>query len=492
MLLPSVFVAIVALPALISGGQIPVVNGVIGGVPSPDSCKFKTPKEAFSNYAAPPVPTPGKLRVVENSGVCETTPGVHQASGYGDLASDKSIWFWFFAARRNPDKAPLITWFNGGPGSSSMIGLFQELGPCRIKNDSTGVHLNPTSWNDDANVLFIDQPVGTGFSYGTENVDTSELAAADVWKFLQIWFKDSRFHKYAHRDFGIWTESYGGHYGPTFAAYFLQQNIGIKHGTVEGITIKLKVLGLGNGITDPLSQYPGYIQYAQSNPYHPLVSPSVIAAATTAWTKAGGCRDQIIACNGGGSNAVCSAAQIFCNDEILGPLHGNWDEYYVPTEFPDPYPPALDPYLNNPAITSKIGSQNVWAETNWGIYYQFRATGDWMRSKRSNLEMVINAGVRTVLYNGDADYICNYMGFEAMIDSLSTVFSPLYAKQNFATYMVKGKPAGLYKNAGTFSYLRVFGAGHEVPAYLWRGVHRGAAALQMFSQIMSDKPLSST
>jgi hypothetical protein len=70
MLLPSVFVAIVALPALISGGQIPVVNGVIGGVPSPDSCKFKTPKEAFSNYAAPPVPTPGKLRVVENSGVC--------------------------------------------------------------------------------------------------------------------------------------------------------------------------------------------------------------------------------------------------------------------------------------------------------------------------------------------------------------------------------------------------------------------------------------
>jgi carboxypeptidase C (cathepsin A) len=66
--------------------------------------------------------------------------------------------------------------------------------------------------------LFIDQPVGVGFSYGTQNVDTSELAAADVWKFLQIWFKDPRFHKYADRDFGIWTESYGGHYGPTFAA----------------------------------------------------------------------------------------------------------------------------------------------------------------------------------------------------------------------------------------------------------------------------------
>lgn len=72
------------------------------------------------------------------------------------------------------------------------------------------------------------------------------------------------------------------------------------------------------------------------------------------------------------------------------------------------------------------------------------------------------------------------------------MYSTLYAKQNFATYTVKGKPAGLYKNAGRFSYLRVFGAGHEVPAYLWRGVRRGAAALQMFTQIMSDHPLSST
>jgi hypothetical protein len=72
------------------------------------------------------------------------------------------------------------------------------------------------------------------------------------------------------------------------------------------------------------------------------------------------------------------------------------------------------------------------------------------------------------------------------------LYSALYAKQTFATYNVKGKPAGLYKNAGRFSYLRVFGAGHEVPAYLWRGVPRGAAALQMFTQIMSDHPLSST
>jgi carboxypeptidase C (cathepsin A) len=76
--------------------------------------------------------------------------------------------------------------------------------------------------------------------------------------------------------------------------------------------------------------------------------------------------------------------------------------------------------------------------------------------------------------------------------SLNTTFSAQFKQQKFGTYNVKGKPAGLYKNAGTFSYLRVYGAGHKVPAYKWRDVARGAAALQMFTQIMSDHPLSST
>jgi hypothetical protein len=81
---------------------------------------------------------------------------------------------------------------------------------------------------------------------------------------------------------------------------------------------------------------------------------------------------------------------------------------------------------------------------------------------------------------------------DVQISSLNTVYSPLYALQNFSTFNVHGKPAGLYKNADTFSYLRVFGAGHEVPAYEWRGVPRGAATLQMFTQIMSGHSLSST
>lgn len=75
-----------ALPAL--AGQVPVVEGTVGGVRSVTSKLHADAKSPAKSQ-----PTPGKLRVTENSGVCETTPGVYQASGYGDLTSNESLWY---------------------------------------------------------------------------------------------------------------------------------------------------------------------------------------------------------------------------------------------------------------------------------------------------------------------------------------------------------------------------------------------------------------
>ena len=128
------------------------------------------------------------------------------------------MFFWFFEARNNPSTAPLALWINGGPGCSGMIGLFQENGPCTFNNvsGSTPV-LNPHSWNNVANMLYLDQPIGTGFSYGTDSATSTVTAAPFVWKFLQAFY--AQFPAYKNRNFGLFTESYGGHYGPEFASY---------------------------------------------------------------------------------------------------------------------------------------------------------------------------------------------------------------------------------------------------------------------------------
>jgi len=116
-----------------------------------------------------------------------------------------------------------------------------------------------------------------------------------------------------------------------------------------------------------------------------------------------------------GHNSVCSGPQDFCTNGVLAPLAGNWDVYDVPTENPDPYPPPLDKYLNSQAVAPKIGSHAEWEESNPDAYNNFAVTGDLICNSLPDLEKVINAGVRTVIYDGDADYLVNYKVVGAMV-----------------------------------------------------------------------------
>ena len=66
-------------------------------------------------------------------------------------------------------------------------------------------------------MIYVDQPIGTGFSYGTDSVTSTITAAPYVWKLLQAFY--AQFPNYENHNFGLFTESYGGHYGPEFASY---------------------------------------------------------------------------------------------------------------------------------------------------------------------------------------------------------------------------------------------------------------------------------
>jgi hypothetical protein len=159
---------------------------------------------------------------------------------------------------------------------------------------------------------------------------------------------------------------------------------------------------------------------SRSDRYHQLVEDSAISSANDSYYSSGGCRDQvrisfgfyvidrklllaqIIACNQNLDDSICRKAQATCNVQVLFPLGGNYDVYYVPVEDPGSYPPDFTNYINSDAVRSAIGAETTWSEENSQIYRNFVFTGDFMKSSAPHLEKVINAGIRTSIFAGDA------------------------------------------------------------------------------------------
>jgi len=111
-----------------------------------------------------------------------------------------------------------VFWTNGGPGCSSVGGgLFSESGPFR-PNAAGGLSPNPWTWSSAANMLYVEQPAGVGFSYSNNTADYTvgdARAADDVFWFLQGFMK--AFPQFAAAPLWITGESYGGHYVPSIA-----------------------------------------------------------------------------------------------------------------------------------------------------------------------------------------------------------------------------------------------------------------------------------
>lgn len=256
-----------------------------------------------------------------------------------------------------------------------MIGLFQENGPCQFYNGASTPSLNPYSFNEYANMLYVDQPAGTGFSYGTDSVTSTVTAAPFVWALLQAFY--TQFPQYENRDFAIFTESYGGHYGPEFAYYIEEQNEAIAKGTITGHTINLIALGINNGWFDPTLQFKAYIDYAYNNSYNQLISSSEYTSYMNTYNK--NCLPALNSCKSSGSNSACVSADNTCYNDIEGPISqaADFDVYDVREPSNDPYPPSTYVgYLQSSAIMKAIGAKRTYQECPDGPYEKFAKTGD--------------------------------------------------------------------------------------------------------------------
>ena len=325
-------------------------------------------------------PSGTKIRYKQpgKAGICETTPGVNSYSGYIDLAPGVHAFFWFFESRSKPATDPITLWLNGGPGSDSLIGMFEELGPCHIAKNLTS-YLNPYSFNEVSNMLFLSQPIGVGFSYATEGagtidpltgdyenstvdgvdgrwpiinqtaVTTTDMAAIAAWEILQGFYSalpqlDSKVHP---TEFNLWTESYGGHYGPAFFNYFMEQNANIKSGKSKGKAFTFNSLGIINGIIDEYIQAPYYPVMANNNTYGiKAVNDTVFDYMNFALNMNNGCLQQYQLCAETNRTslsdfAICTEAEDMCRDNVESPYYyySGRGVYDIRHPYADPTPP---------------------------------------------------------------------------------------------------------------------------------------------------------
>ncbi|KAL0569910.1 hypothetical protein V5O48_012056 [Marasmius crinis-equi] len=457
------------------------------GSPSPQSRAIQ--KRSFKSDLFPDV----GLRFVKNSGVCETTPGVEQFSGYIDIGANMSTWFWFFEARENPETAPFTLWINGGPGCSSMIGLFQEHGPCFVNPDGATTRLNPFSWNNISNMIYIDQPTGTGFSHGTTTVNSTEAAAPFFWQAFQILFESGEFSKFETREFLFTTESYGGHYGPAFVNYFNEQNEKIRQGAIQGELVNVSAMMINNGWYDPLLQNKAYLDFATNAPgYGQLQNDTVLKQVNDSFFMPDGCKDKEQACydagDGPASNAICIDADDFCIENVLVPAVGDRDinDLRQNASSPNPFPPEfyLD-FLDNPEIKQRIGAESNYSECSNRVGNNFGRTGDDARTLLPSLAELVDAKMKILIWAGDADINCNWLGGHASVLAMDWYGKEEFANIPFTNMTIDGKPVAAIQNLDNFSFARVYEAGHEVPAF------QPEASFEIFRQIIAREQLHS-
>ncbi|KAH7420101.1 serine carboxypeptidase [Cadophora sp. MPI-SDFR-AT-0126] len=475
-------------------------------------------------------------------GLCETTPGVKSYSGYVHLppgllsdingeSQDYPIntFFWFFESRKDPHNAPLSIWLNGGPGGSSLMGLLQENGPCFIGPDSNSTILNPWSWNNEVNMLYLDQPAQVGFSYDiltnvtvnfaaeeddkiiqavnftdgeipkqnhtfftgtmgsqslTTTANSTTHAAHALWHFAQTWFSEFPAYKPHDDRISLWTESYGGHYGPGFFKFFQEQNEKITNGTIKEKGthyLHLDTLGIINGLLDMVEQLPAYLEMAYNNTYGiELVNKTTHDEGMDAWFKPGGCKERWVRCqkiadedDPDWRGNVPSVVECFdeaakdCSSIMNAATNITWGWYDIAHPHADPTPePYMLGYLTQSWVLEALGVPVNFSSSSPAVYFAFAGTHDIER--RGSMEAVsylLDSGVKVHMVYGDRDYACNWLGGETASLAIQYSGTEEFKNAGYAPILGSEGVGGFVRQFGNFSFSRVFQAGHEVPWY---------------------------
>jgi len=407
-----------------------------------------------------------------------------------DEAIEGKYFYWFVEAASDAANKPLLIWLNGGPGCSSMDGFFLEHGPFKVLDDmSLSVH--PYSWHHVANVVYVDQPVGTGFSFTgrRQYCDDDDCINKHMYSFLQAFAK-------LHKDLVLPTgteiktkpiffsgESQAGHYIPSMVDYIMQQNP--KAASPE-VVLDVQGMAIGNGWFDPLNQYDvsdyahgaGLISEGQ---YHTLQKKRQECNSLLAQGKY--------------YTPICFALL----DLVVGSTgtdQTGFVSFYDYRKYDHPgdrvFPPGhrtAEQYMNLPQVKEALhaGESPLRFQECTDPPYDALKHQDGL-GVTEQVGRILEGGVRALFFNGAFDVICNHMGNEAALQALKWSGQDAFHEARRAVWIPEGggaagegKPGGFAKSSGALTYLVVAGAGHMVPLDV------PAAALDMMTRFVNLK-----
>jgi cathepsin A (carboxypeptidase C) len=424
-------------------------------------------------------------------------------SGYLSFGK-KHLHYVFVNALEHSEDAPVVLWMNGGPGCSSMDALFYEHGPLLVSEDGAQLVENPYTWTKLANVLYLEAPVGVGYSYSEDPADmqklTDDSTAADNLQALKEFFKG--FPELKKNPFYVTGESYGGVYVPTLSLKIFQD---------ASVDWNMKGFAVGNGVFDWKLMQQSHIPFLYG---HGAISPRMMANLDKACQ--GDYVDTSEECQKLVSQVDAKTSELNFYDYyrdcyqssdlkklLTGPrLAKEPDLYQELIKAPRPPHPALQtlvgadvPCIDSVGGTTYLGKAEVrtalhiepsldaWEICSSKIGYQRN-----MQYSAPELYKVMKDKYKILVYNGDTDMACDYVADSWGVDMVNATVDSEMDWVPWTLRKGNGQQAAgfvtKYLTQPGMHFITVKGAGHMVPQW------KPQEALEMLSRFLDGRNMA--
>ncbi|KAJ3072790.1 hypothetical protein HDU99_002096, partial [Rhizoclosmatium hyalinum] len=338
---------------------------------------------------------------------------------------------------------------------------------------------NPFSWHNQANLLYVDQPIGTGFSLDSINQPFLEAALAEYFNTFLNNFA-TVFPDLKSNEIYLAGESYAGIYIPNIATTLIKA----QNWTGTNAAINLKGIALGNPSLDGMQNlFPPFEQLDKFNFFSDAKffdKPGGIAVKTQAQAHVQECRDLFAQGIDAFPPKNCYVSGLLNDWYKSDPRHTTYgvnntcfSAYNIDTEVPCTGPDLpdfasinqLSRYLNTESVQRALHVRDALPSNfKWSLCAnELNLADEWTTSSTPLLDSLVSSNVKVVVYNGDRDSLANYIGTERILANVS--WAGAYGFENGSRdWRVKSAVGGKIWSERGLTYIRVADAGHQVPS----------------------------